>query len=55
MTSTLFLFLYCESETLTLFGPSERHRTKEPVQGQSAGLPTFGDRFHDIGGKESKS
>ena len=44
----------CEPEPLTLFGPGERHRTKEPFQGQSAGLPTFGDRFHDVWGKESK-
>lgn len=51
---TYVAYLRCEPEPLTLFGPSERHRTKEPVQGQPAGLPTFGDRFHDIGGKESK-
>jgi hypothetical protein len=25
------------------------------VQGQPTGLPTFGDRFHDIGGKEMRT
>ena len=39
----------------TLFGPGEWHRTEEPLEGQAAGLPTFGDGFHDIGREESKS
>ena len=45
------LYICCEPEPLTLLGPSERHGTKEALQGQPAGLPTFGDRFHDIRGK----
>ena len=47
--------LHRESEKPTLFGPGERHRTQEPLEGQGAGLPTFGDGFHDVGRKESKS
>src|SRR6266540_1789034 len=39
----------------TLFGPGEWHRTEEPLEGEAAGLPTFGDGFHDIRRKESKS
>jgi hypothetical protein len=27
---------------------TQRQGTKEALQGQPAGLPTFGDRFHDI-------
>jgi hypothetical protein len=46
--------LWREPEPLTLFGPGERHRTEEPFQDQSTGLPTFGDRFHDVGGKVGK-
>ncbi len=47
--------LHRESEKPTLFGPGERHRTQEPLEGQGAGLLTFGDGFHDVGRKESKS
>jgi hypothetical protein len=47
--------LYRETETPTLFGPGEWHGTQEPLEGQPAGLPTFGDGFHDVGRKESKS
>jgi hypothetical protein len=39
----------------TLVGPSKWHGTQEPLEGQRARLPTFGDGFHDIGCKESKS
>src|SRR6266851_4421996 len=49
------LALHRVSEMPTLFGPGEWHRTEEPLEGQAAGLPTFGDGFHDIGCKESKS
>jgi hypothetical protein len=47
--------LYRESELPTLVGPGEWHGTQEPLEGQGAGLPTFGEGFHDIGCKESKS
>src|SRR5229473_5315475 len=49
------LALQSVSEMPTLFGPGEWHRTEEPLEGQAARLPTFGDGFHDIGREESKS
>ena len=47
--------IYRESEKPALFGPGEWHGTQEPLEGQRARLPTFGDGFHDIGCKEGKS
>jgi len=49
------LYIYREPQPLALLGPSQWHRTKEPLQDQPAGLPTLSDRFHDIGGKERQS
>jgi hypothetical protein len=48
------LFLHCESELPTLFGPGERHGTQEPLESQGAGLPAFGDGFHDVRREERK-
>src|SRR6266849_6651622 len=55
ITGLALLALHNVSEMPPLFGPGEWHGTEEPLEGQAARLPTFGDGFHDVGREESKS